>query len=225
MEGDAGTDPVNSTEDDAQQTADTATEDREAEIVATDAESPVADPVAAESAPGAVAADPAASRLGRGWLVGVCAVLLVLAAGLGFGGYLGFRYQASIRQLADDNAAALAAAEECVLATQAPDTGNVAAAQQKIFECTTGEFRTQAALYAEMFVQAYRAAKVHVALTEMAAAVERDNPDGSVDVLVAFRVKVDNVEAQDREVGYRLRAQMMRDEGVYRIAKLDQVAR
>lgn len=206
MEGDAGTDPVNTTEDEAKQTADTATEDREPDTAEVDSQR-------------------AGSRLGRGRLIGVCAALLVLAAGLTVGGFLGWRYQTAARQLAADHAAALAAAKECVLATQAPDGANVPAAQQKIFDCTAGEFRTQATLYAEMFVQAYRAAKVHVALTEMAAAVERDNPDSSVDVLVAFRVKVDNVEAQGREVGYRLRAQMVRDDGEYRIAKLDQVAR
>lgn len=62
-------------------------------------------------------------------------------------------------------------------------------------------------------------------LTEMGAAVERNNEDGSVDVLVAFRVKVDNVETQGKEVGYRLRAQMVREDGQYRIGRLDQVAR
>lgn len=66
---------------------------------------------------------------------------------------------------------------------------------------------------------------MHVELTEMGAAVERNNPDGTIDVLVAFRIKVDNVEAKGREAGYRLRAQMMREDGQYRIAKLDQVAK
>ena len=48
---------------------------------------------------------------------------------------------------------------------------------------------------------------------------------GSVDVLVAFRVKVSNSQMQDREVGYRLRVKMAPAEGQYRIANIDQVAK
>ena len=58
----------------------------------------------------------------------------------------------------------------------------------------------------------------------MRAAVERHNDDGSVDVLVAVRVKVTNSEAADQEQGYRLRVQMAPDEGTYKIARLDQVS-
>ena len=57
----------------------------------------------------------------------------------------------------------------------------------------------------------------------MRAAVERHNDDGSVDVLVAVRVKVTNSEAADQEQGYRLRVKMAPDDGTYKIAKLDQV--
>jgi Mce-associated membrane protein len=59
----------------------------------------------------------------------------------------------------------------------------------------------------------------------MRAAVERDNDDGSVDVLMAVRIKVDNVEASGQEYGYRLRVKMAREEGRYKITKLDQVAK
>ena len=55
------------------------------------------------------------------------------------------------------------------------------------------------------------------------AAVERHHPDGSVDVLVALRVKVSNSDAADQEQGYRLRVQMMPEAGNYKIARLDQV--
>ena len=58
----------------------------------------------------------------------------------------------------------------------------------------------------------------------MRAAVERNNNDGSVDVLVAFRVKVSNDQTQNRETGYRLRVKMAPADGQYRIAKLDQVS-
>ena len=57
----------------------------------------------------------------------------------------------------------------------------------------------------------------------MRAAVERHNDDGSVDVLVAVRVKVTNSEAADQEQGYRLRVQMAPDDGTYKVARLDQV--
>ncbi|MDT7764298.1 MAG: Mce-associated rane protein, partial [Mycobacterium sp.] len=52
---------------------------------------------------------------------------------------------------------------------------------------------------------------------------ERHYDDGSVDVLVAVRVKVTNSDAADQEQGYRLRVKMAQDEGRYKIARLDQV--
>ncbi|KLO27294.1 MULTISPECIES: hypothetical protein [Mycobacteriaceae] len=217
MEGDAGTVPVSTDED--QQTADTSalgTEGTEDAVPVDSQESADSVAVDAESAP---------SRLGRRQQVGICVLLLLLAAGLVAAGFVGLRDHVASQALARDNAEAIAAAKECVVATQAPDGRDIALAQQKILNCTTGEFRTQVALYAEMFVHAYQAAKVHAELTEMGAAVERNNPDGSVDALVAFRVKIDNIETQGKEVGYRLRARMVREDGQYRIAKLDQVAR
>lgn len=205
MEGDAGTVPLSVDED--QQTADTSALGTEG------TEDAVAD------------TEPAPSRLGRRQQVGICALLLLLAVGLVAAGLFAQRDHAASQAQARENAEAIAAAKECVLATQAPDGSDIALAQQKILNCTAGEFRTQVTLYAEMFVHAYQAAKVHVELTEMGAAVERNNPDGSVDILVAFRVKVDNIETKGKEVGYRLRAQMVREDGQYRIARLDQVAR
>ena len=97
------------------------------------------------------------------------------------------------------------------------------AAQTKIIECSTGDFGAQATLYSSVLVDAYQAANVKVAVSDMRAAVERHNEDGSVDVLVAVRVKVTNSEAADQEQGYRLRVNMAPDEGTYKIARLDQV--
>jgi len=74
-----------------------------------------------------------------------------------------------------------------------------------------------------MLVDAYRSAKVQVQVSEMRAAVERHNDDGSIDVLVAVRVKVTNSEAVDQEQGYRLRVRMAPADGTYKVAKLDQV--
>ncbi|MEB3020200.1 Mce protein [[Mycobacterium] crassicus] len=221
MEGDAGAVPVSPDPDEDQQSAGTEADD--AAAAAEPDESAAA--AAAEHDEQAEATDSNPSRLGHRQLLGICALLVLLAAGLVGAGYLGLRDHAASQVMARDNAEALEAAKSCVLATQAPDPGNVSLSQQKMLDCSAGEFRTQAALYAQILPPAYQAAKVQVELTEMGAAVERNNPDGSIDILVAFRIKVDNIEAKGREAGYRLRAQMVREDGQYRIGKLDQVAR
>lgn len=218
MEGDAGTVPVSTDRDEDQQTADTAIEDVAAAADHDDA----ADVATSEPDD---ADEPAPTRLGRRRLIGICALLLLLAGGLVAAGFAGLRSHAASQVMARDNAEALEAAKTCVLATQAPDPGDVSLSQQKMLDCSAGEFRTQATLFAQILPPAYQAAKVHVELTEMGAAVERNNPDGTIDILVAFRVKVDNVETKGREAGYRLRAQMMREDGQFRIAKLEQVAK
>lgn len=72
-------------------------------------------------------------------------------------------------------------------------------------------------------MEAYQAANVKVAVSDLRAAVERHNDDGSVDILVAVRTKVTNSQAADQEQGYRLRVTMQRDDGTYKIANLVQV--
>ena len=98
------------------------------------------------------------------------------------------------------------------------------ASEQKIIDCGTDEFRSQALLYTSMLVQAYQASNIHVQVSDVRAAVERDNDDGSVIVLVALRVKVNNDQAQN-ETGYRLRVKMAAQDGAYKISKLDQVTK
>jgi Mce-associated membrane protein len=165
------------------------------------------------------------SRLGRGWLIGITAALLVLALGIGLGGYFALRSHQKSETIARNDAAAMQAAKDCVAATQAPDPAAMADSARKIVECSTGDFGAQAALYSGMLVEAYQAANVHVQVSDMRAAVERNNGDGSVDVLVALRVKVSNIETKDQETGYRLRVKMTPDEGRYKISKLDQVTK
>lgn len=165
------------------------------------------------------------SRLGRGWLVGISAALVLGAGGIGAGGYLALRAHQQSEVVARNNAAALQVAKDCVAVTQAPDTSSMAASEQKIIDCGTDQYRSQAVLYSSMLVQAYQAANVHVQLTDMRAAVERNNPDGSVDVLVALRVRMSNDQAQDQETGYRLRVRMTPTDGQYKISKLDQVTK
>ncbi|WP_406813142.1 Mce protein [Mycobacterium sp. M23085] len=164
------------------------------------------------------------SRVGRGWLAAIAAVLALCAAGVGAGGYLALHYHQQSQRIARNDAAALKAAVECVSATQAPDTNAMTASEQKIIDCGTDAFRSQALLYTSMLVQAYQAANIHVQVSDVRAAVERNNPDGSIDILVALRVKVASDQNQS-EAGYRLRVKMAFAEGQYKISKLDQVTK
>ena len=165
------------------------------------------------------------SRLGRGWVAGIAAALVLFAGGVGLGGYFALRAHWDHQAVERNRAAALKAAVICVAATQAPDTGAMAASEQKIVDCGTDVYRTQALLYTSMLVQAYQAANVHVQVSQERAAVERNNSDGSIDVLVALRVKVSNDQAQNQETGYRLRVKMEPVDGQYKIARLDQVTK
>ncbi len=177
-----------------------------------------------EAGPGTAGPERRPSRLGRGWLAGVTAALVLLAVGLALGGLGALRYHHQSQVIARNDAAALKAAVDCVAATQAPDTSAMAASEQKIIDCGTDAFRSQALLYTNMIVQAYQAANVHVEVADVRAAVERNNSDGSIDVLVAMRVKVASDQSQ-KETGYRLRVKMAYAEGQYRISKLDQVTK
>ena len=163
------------------------------------------------------------SRLGRGWVAAICAGLLVLAGAGAVAGYLTLKANQQSEKAARDEVAALQAARDCVAATHAPDVTAMSAAQSKIIECSTGDFGAQASLYSGVLVDAYQAANVTVQVSDMRAAVERHNADGSFEVLVAVRVKVTNSEVADQEQGYRLRLQMAPDGGTYKIAQLDQV--
>ena len=227
--------PAETVEDSAE-SADETDETRPAEAVedsaepadGTDEVGTEADAESVESEAPAAAGDTAlergGSRLGRGWLVGIAAALMLCAGGLGFGGWRALQVHHNSQLIARSNAAALKAAVECVSATQAPDTNAMVASEQKIIDCGTDAFRSQALLYTSMLVQAYQAANVHVQVSDVRAAVERNNSDGSVEVLVAMRVKVTTDKSQN-ETGYRLRAKMAMAEGQYRISKLEQVTK
>jgi len=213
MEGDAGAGRLNPTDDEG------SSDDVVTAAALTDP-APQPDPAPEPT----VAATGQRSRLGRGWLIGIGAVLLVVSAGVATGGYFALRAHNESVALARADGAAVQAAKDCVSATHAPDTAAMAAAQQKIVDCSTGAFGAQAGLYSGVLVEAYQAANVAVQVSDMRAAVEKHNDDGSIDVLVAVRVKVSNAEAQDQQQGYRLRVQMTPVDGTYKIARLDQVS-
>jgi Mce-associated membrane protein len=164
------------------------------------------------------------SRLGRGWLAGIAAALVLLAGAIGAGGYIALRFHHESQAVARNDAAALKVAIDCVAATQAPDTNAMVASERKIIDCGTDAYRSQALLYSSMLVQAYQAANVHVQVSDVRGAVERNNADGTVDVLVAMRVTVSGDQTKD-ETGYRLRVKMALAEGQYKISKLDQVTK
>lgn len=185
-----------------------------------DAESGAAE----EAGEPAVATPRGPSRVGRGWLATIAAILVLCALAVGGGGYLALHYHHQSQRIARNDSAALKAAVECVSATQAPDTNAMTASEQKIIDCGTDAFRSQALLYTSMLVQAYQAANIHVQVSDVRAAVERNNPDGSIDILVALRVKVASDQNQS-ESGYRLRVKMAFAEGQYKISKLDQVTK
>jgi Mce-associated membrane protein len=238
MEGDAGASRLtpNDTDEDASLEPDAVADDPTAEESAEDSleSDDASDPQISESdaedlaeSADSEAADDAGgtSRLGRSWFVGTAAALVLLAGGVGAGGYLALRSHQDSQATARRDADAVAAAKDCVGATQAPDITAMASSAQKIVECGAGAFRSQAILYSGLLVDAYQAADAHVQVSDLRAAVERNNPDGSIEILVPLRVKVSNAETQNQEAGYRLRVTMVRDEGKYRISKLDQVAR
>jgi len=216
MEGDAGTRRLNPT--DADETPDeslaVSTEDQTEQATEDQTPEPADETVDEGRRP---------SRLGVGWMSGICAALLIVAAGAGVGGYFALRSHHESEAITQADAAVLQAAKDCVAATQAPDTAAMIASQSKIIECSTGDWGVQAPLYSSVLADAYQAGNVKVQVTDMRGAVERHNADGSVDVLVALRVKVTNSDAADQEQGYRLRVQMLRDAGKYKIARLDQV--
>ncbi|MCW2687624.1 MAG: hypothetical protein JWR37_2514 [Mycobacterium sp.] len=226
MEGDAGASQLNPTDaegslDIGPDEADAAADEVDGQPDATDG-SPEDSDELIEETPTAESGKP--SRLGRNWLVSIGAALVLLSAGMAVGGYLALRSHHSSEAIARADTAAVQAAKDCVSATQAPDTATISASQQKIVECSTGDFGAQATIYSSMLVDAYKAANVSVQVSDMRAAVERHNDDGSMDVLVAVRVKVNNSQAADQEQGYRLRVQMAPVDGQYKIARLDQVS-
>jgi Mce-associated membrane protein len=213
MEGDAGTSRLNP--DDLPDQADDEAQRREAEE---SANRTTADEAAGSTQEGA------SSRLTtRRAVIGVVATLVVAAGAIAAGGYFALRSNQESASLSQAETVATQAAKDCVAATQAPNTAAMAESQQKILDCATGDYRAQATLYSGVLVEAYQAANAQVEVTDMRAAVERHNGDGSIDVLVALRVKLSNTEVQQQETGYRLRVQMAPDNGTYKIARLDQV--
>jgi Mce-associated membrane protein len=225
MEGDAGTSRLNPTgpEPDASDESDARSEESLDPLAEDVAEGGLSDHVDHPEALDGEIPPRRDERFGRGWLVAICACLILLTAGVAVGGFLALRSHDQSEAIAREDAVALERAKDCVSATQAPDVAAMTASQTKIIECATGDFAVQANLFTSMLVEAYQAANVAVQVSDMRGAVEKHNDDGSVDVLVAMRVKVTNSQAADQEQGYRLRVNMAPADGTYKVNRLDQV--
>ncbi|MBS4727945.1 Mce protein [Mycobacterium sp. SM1] len=173
----------------------------------------------------AAATGDGSARHRRRWLIAVASVLAVLAAGVAVSGVAALRAHRSSTAVAAANAAAVMAAKDCIAATQPADVTALPISQRKLDECATGEFKTQAAWYSAILTEAYQAQNLHVRLPGMDAAVERTNDDGSITALVVFRATISQEGAPDRENSYRVRVKLVRENGQFKVAKLDQVAK
>jgi len=178
-----------------------------------------------EAAGARLAAGRGVSRLSRRWLGAIAAALVLLGGATGAGGYLALRAHRDTQAITRANAAAVAAAKDCLLATQPPDAAALPASQQKLSECSTRGFGAQIAWYGAVLAEAYQTVNVRVQVPDMRAAVERNDDDGSIVVLVAFRSTVSQVGMADRENSYRLRVKMVPEDGQFKIAELDQVTK
>ncbi|MEI7914399.1 MAG: Mce protein [Mycobacteriaceae bacterium] len=122
-------------------------------------------------------------------------------------------------------AVAVAAAKDCIAATQAPDVKAMKESQRKIVDCATENYAPQANLYSGILADAYEATKAQVKIADIRAAAEKHNPDGSIDVLVATRVAMSNIDQQGQEISYRLRVRMVPSGGTYKIDSIDPVSK
>jgi len=176
-------------------------------------------PTAAQSAP-------PESRLASGrWLTGLCSAVAIGSLALiavGVLALLGGRQTAAATRGED---IAAAAAKECIAATQAPDVKAMADSQRKIVDCATENFAPQANLYGGLLVDAYETVKAQVKISDIRAAAEKHNSDGSIDVLVATRVAMSNLEQQGQEISYRLRVKMAPDGDTYKIDSIEPVGK
>ncbi|GAB3230824.1 hypothetical protein GCM10027535_38030 [Mycolicibacterium hippocampi] len=152
------------------------------------------------------------------------AALTVLAGATTAAGLLVARTHQQSTSVRSEETAAIAAAKDCISATQPVDTAALPASQQKLIDCSTGDFGTQAQWYGAVLDEAYRAVNVRVQVPAMYAAVERHNDDGSITAMVAFRAVISQPGMADRENGYRVRVRMVSENGTFKVANLDQVA-
>ena len=161
----------------------------------------------------------------RSWLpattIGVATLAVVAAAA----GYLAMRDNHLSAAADRSEAKAIAAAKDCVLATQPRDSSALQISRETLTDCATGDFGSQVGWYTELLTQAYQATDVKVKVEDLHAVAERSNPDASVIALVAFRAVISQSGVPDRTNSYRVRVKMVPEAGRYKVAQLEQVAK
>ena len=159
------------------------------------------------------------------WLIGVCAAIAIAAVVMTFVGVLALVGHRKTAAATDGEAVAVAVAKDCITATQAPDVKAMAESRRKIVDCATESYAPQANLYSGLLTDAYETAKVQVKISDIRAAPEKHNPDGSIDVLVATRVSMSNIDQQNQELSYRLRVRMVKVGDTYKIDSIEPVSK
>ena len=159
------------------------------------------------------------------WLTGVCAAITIAALLLTVAGVLALFGHRITSAATNGEAVAVAVAKDCIAATQAPDVKAMADSRRKIIDCATENYAPQANLYSGLLTDAYETAKAQVKITDMRAAPEKHNPDGSIDVLVATRVSMSNIDQQNQELSYRLRVRMLKVGDTYKIDSIEPVSK
>lgn len=155
-------------------------------------------------------------------VIGGLAVAALVLTVAGVFALIGGRHAAAAERNED---AAVAAAKDCITATQAPDVKAMNDSQRRIVECSTETFSAQANLYGSLLADAYQTVNAQVKVVDMRAAAEKHNPDGSIDVLVATRVAMSNNQQINQELSYRLRVRMVPDGGTYKIDNIEPVGK
>ena len=89
----------------------------EAHEISTDETTEDSEESEAEADAGDTGVERGPSRLGRGWLAGIAAALVLAASAIGAGGYLALRFHHDSQAIARNDAAAIKAAKDCVAAT------------------------------------------------------------------------------------------------------------
>ena len=166
------------------------------------------------------------SRLSTGrWLTGIVVAIAIGAVLLAVAGAVALMGHHTNATASNGEALAVAAAKDCITATQAPDLKAMKDSQRKIVECATENYAPQANLYSGLLADAYETVNAQVKVVQMRAAAEKHNDDGSIDVLVATRVSMSNVQQQDQELSYRLRVRMLPEGGTYKIDNIEPVSK
>ena len=170
--------------------------------------------------------EPTESRLSSGrWLVRVCAALVAVSLAVIAAGVFAWVSNRGIASTEADEVLAVETAKDCIAATQAPDIQAMNDSQRKIVACTTENYAPQANLYSSLLTEAYQTVNAKVKITDIRAAAEKHYSDGAIDVLVATRVEMSNVEQPGQVLSYRLRVRMAPVDGTSKIDNIEPVSK